>query len=428
MLTFLIFIVLIAFIVLNVPVAVAMGMTAVCFFIGFGQTGSLTMLAQRMFYGTTGFTLLAVPFFILAGTLMNSGGITNRIFRFARALVGHVPGGLGQVSVVSSIIFSGMSGSAVADAAGLGQIEQKAMIDDGYDPVVAASMVASSSIIGPIIPPSIPFVFYGALTAVSVPRLFMAGFIPGIIMAAAQMIIIAVLAKVRGFPKSERVNAKELFCAVRGAFFPLMTPVIIIGGIMSGLFTPTEASVVACLYAIVLGFLYKDLKLQDLPRIMWDTVKASAGLLFIMAVANFFGWFVMYRQIPNKLIETLASIGAGANGVMAIMIAVVLVLGLFMEGNAILFIVIPIFLPIITMYGFNLINLGVVLTLLIMIGNLTPPVGMCLFAVAGHAKVPILKLGKECLPYIIGVLVITIVMAYVPQIATFLPDLIMGAE
>ena len=161
---------------------------------------------------------------------------------------------------------------------------------------------------------------------------------------------------------------------------------------------------------------------------MWDTVKASAGLLFIMAVANFFGWFVMYRQIPNKLIETLASIGAGANGVMAIMIAVVLVLGLFMEGNAILFIVIPIFLPIITMYGFNLVNLGVVLTLFIMIGNLTPPVGMCLFAVAGHAKVPILKLGKECLPYIIGVLVITIVMAYVPQIATFLPDLIMGAE
>ena len=428
MLTLLIFIVLIAFIVLNVPVAVAMGMTAVCFFIGLGQTGSLTMLAQRMFYGTTGFTLLAVPFFILAGNLMNSGGITNRIFRFARALVGHVPGGLGQVSVVSSIIFSGMSGSAVADAAGLGQIEQKAMIDDGYDPVVAASMVASSSIIGPIIPPSIPFVFYGALTAVSVPRLFMAGFIPGIIMAAAQMIIIAVLAKVRGFPKSSRVSAKELLLSVRGAFFPLMTPVIIIGGIMSGLFTPTEASVVACLYAIVLGLIYKDLKLRDLPRIMWDTVKASAGLLFIMAVANFFGWFVMYRQIPNKLIETLASIGAGANGVMAIMIAVVLVLGLFMEGNAILFIVIPIFLPIITMYGFNLVNLGVVLTLLIMIGNLTPPVGMCLFAVAGHAKVPILKLGKECLPYIIGVLVITIVMAYVPQIATFLPDLIMGAE
>ncbi|WP_319562417.1 TRAP transporter large permease [Marispirochaeta sp.] len=428
MLTLLIFIVLLVLILLNIPIAVAMGVTAIIFFVGLGQGSSLTMLAQRMYYGTTGFTLLAVPFFILAGNLMNSGGITNRIFRFARALVGHIPGGLGQVSVISSVIFSGMSGSAVADAAGLGQIEQKAMIDDGYDPVVAASMVASSSIIGPIIPPSIPFVFFGALTAVSVPRLFMAGFIPGFIMAAAMMMIIAVMAKPRGFPRSKRAGLKELLLSFTSAFFPLMTPVIIIGGILSGLFTPTEASVVACIYAIILGFIYKDLKVRDLPGIFWDTIKASAGLLFIMAVANFFGWFVMYQQIPNKLIASLAAVGASGSGVMAIIIAVVLILGLFMEGNAILFITIPIFLPIVTMYGFDLINLGVVLTLLIMVGNLTPPVGMCLFAVAGHAHVPILKLGKECLPYVIGALIITIIMAYVPQISTFLPNLIMGIE
>ncbi len=428
MLTLFIFIILLLLILLNVPIAVSMGMTAVCFFIGLGQGASLTMLAQRMFYGTTGFTLLAVPFFILAGNLMNSGGITNRIFRFARALVGHVPGGLGQVSVISSVIFSGMSGSAVADAAGLGQIEQKAMIDDGYDPVVAASMVASSSIIGPIIPPSIPFVFYGALTAVSVPRLFMAGFVPGIIMSITQMIIIAIMAGPRNFPRAKRVNFKEFIHATAGAFFPLMTPVIIIGGIMTGLFTPTEASVVACIYAIILGLIYKDLKIKDLPGIFWSTIKSSAGLLLIMAVANFFGWFVMYEQIPNKLITSLASIGASGSGVMAIVIAVILIMGLFMEGNAILFIIIPIFLPIFKMYGFDLINLGVVLTLLIMIGNLTPPVGMCLFAVAGHAKVPILKLGFECLPYIIGILLLTILMAYVPIISTFLPNLIMGVE
>lgn len=428
MLTLWIFVVLLVLILLNIPIAIAMGVTAIIFFVGLGQGSSLTMLAQRMYYGTTGFTLLAVPFFILAGNLMNSGGITNRIFRFARALVGHVPGGLGQVSVISSVIFSGMSGSAVADAAGLGQIEQKAMIDDGYDPVVAASMVASSSIIGPIIPPSIPFVFFGALTAVSVPRLFMAGFIPGIIMAAAMMIIIALMAKPRGFPRSPRVSWKEFWQATVGAFFPLLTPVIIIGGILSGLFTPTEASVVACMYAIFLGLIYRDLKAKDLPKIFWDTIKASAGLLFIMAVANFFGWFVMYQQIPNKLIATLASVGASGTGVMAIIIVVVLILGLFMEGNAILFITIPIFLPIVTMYGFDLINLGVVLTLLIMVGNLTPPVGMCLFAVAGHAKVPIMKLGKECLPYVIGALIITIIMAYVPQISTFLPNLVMGME
>ena len=426
MLTLSIFLVLLALILLDLPIAVAMGLTAVGFFVGMGQGSLLAMLPQRMYSGTTGFTLLAVPFFILAGNLMNTGGITNRIFRFAKALVGHIAGGLGQVSVISSMIFSGMSGSAVADAAGLGQVQHKAMVDNGYRPDISASIVAAASTIGPVIPPSIPFVLYGALTGVSVARLFLAGFVPGVLMGLMLMLVIGLMAKPRGFPRSERANARELWDSLKGAFLPLLAPVIIIGGIMSGLFTPTEASVVVCLYAIFLGLLYRDLRLRDLPEVFWNSIRQSVGLLFIMAAANFFGWLTIYRRIPDDIIATLTTVSASAAGVDAIFIVILLILGLFLEGNAIFLITIPIFLPIAMNYGLDLINMGVVMTLLIMIGNLTPPVGMCLFAVSSFSKVGIVDLAKECLPYIVGILIVTVALAYVPQIATWLPNLLMG--
>jgi C4-dicarboxylate transporter, DctM subunit len=427
MLTISIFAVLLVLIMLNLPIVVAIALTAVIFFVGLGQGHFLAMLPQRMYSGTTGFTLLAVPFFILAGNLMNTGGITSRIFRFAKAIVGHVPGGLGQVSVISSMIFSGMSGSAVADAAGLGQIQHKAMVDNGYTPVISASIVASSSTIGPVIPPSIPFVLYGALTGVSVARLFLAGFAPGILMGAVLMIVIGFMAKPRGFPRSDRARLREIAASFVHAFLPLLAPVIIIGGIMSGLFTPTEASVVVCIYAVILGFLYRDLKLRDLPEIFWRSIKQSAALLFIMAAASFFGWMAMYQRIPDNIIGTLTSASASPSGVTWMVIAIVLILGCFLEGNAIFFITIPIFLPIATQYGLDLVNFGVVMTLLIMVGNLTPPVGMCLFAVSGFSKVGVFELARETWPYIVGILLVTILIAFVPEVSTFLPNLFMGA-
>mgnify|MGYP001434164560 FL=1 len=428
MLTFAVFAVLVLLILLNLPIFVAIGSTAALFFAGLGQGNFLAMLPQRMYAGTTGFTLLAIPFFILAGNLMNTGGITNRIFRFARALVGHVPGGLGQVSVISSMIFSGMSGSAVADAAGLGQIQHKAMVDNGYAPVVSASIVAAASTIGPVIPPSIPFVLYGALTSVSVARLFLAGFVPGVIMGLALMAVIAVMAKPRGFPRSARASLRESAVRFREAFLPLLAPVIIIGGILSGIFTPTEASVVVCLYALFLGFLYRDLRIRDLPGIFWTSIRQSVGLLLIMAAANFFGWFTIFQQIPDNIISALTSLSAGGAGVMAMIVVIVLVLGCFIEGNAIFLITIPIFLPVARQYGFDLVNLGVVMTLLIMIGNLTPPLGMCLFAVSSFSGIGIGDLARESWPYILGILLITLLIAYVPEIATYLPNLLMGPE
>jgi C4-dicarboxylate transporter DctM subunit len=428
MLTVGVFLVLLVFIMLDLPIMVAIGLTAVIFFVGQGQGNFLALLAQRMYSGTTGFTLLAVPFFILAGNLMNMGGITNRIFRFARALVGHIPGGLGQVSVISSMIFSGMSGSAVADAAGLGQIQHKAMVDNGYKPAVSASIVAAASTIGPVIPPSIPFVLFGALTTVSVARLFLAGFVPGVLMGLALMVAILIMAKPRSFPRSPRAGLREVWDSFKQAILPLLAPVLIIGGILTGWFTPTEASVVVCLYAIFLGFLYKDLHWKDLPGIFWASIKQSTALLFIMAAANFFGWFIIYQRIPDNIIGVLTASSASSGGVMAIIVAIVLMLGLFIEGNAIFLITIPIFLPIAKQFGFDLVNLGVVMTLLIMIGNLTPPVGMCLFAVSSFSKIGIGALSKEVWPYILGILIITLLIAYVPAIATWLPNLVMGRE
>jgi len=426
MLTIYIFAVLLLLIIIDLPIVVAIALTAVAFFVGMGQANFLAMMPQRMYSGTTGFVLLAVPFFILAGNLMNTGGITTRIFRFAKALVGHVPGGLGQVSVLSSMIFSGMSGSAVADAAGLGQIQHKAMVDNGYKPVISASIVASASTIGPVIPPSIPFVLYGALTGVSVAQLFAAGFVPGIIMGLALMLVLAIMAKPRGFPRSERANMKEVWDSFKAALLPLLAPVIIIGGILTGVFTPTEASVIVCIYAAILGFAYKDLKLKDLPEIFWKSIKQSTGLLFIMAAASFFGWMVMYNRIPDNVIGSLATISASSSSVVWMIMAIVLLLGCFLEGNAIFFITIPVFLPIAAQYGLDLINFGVVMTLLIMIGNLTPPVGMCVFAVSSFSKIGVWELARECWPYIVGILAVTILIAFVPQISTWLPGLLMG--
>jgi tripartite ATP-independent transporter DctM subunit len=422
MLTLMIFAVLLVLILMNLPIAVAMGLTAVAFFIGRGEGSLLTMLPQRMYASTTGFTLLAIPFFILAGNLMNTGGITTRIFRFAKAVVGHIPGGMGQVCVLANVIFSGMSGSAIADAAGLGQILHKAMVDNGFKPKFSAAIVASAATIGPVIPPSIPFVLYGALTGVSVGTLFLAGFIPGILMAAVMMTAIGLLSKRYNLPREKKVDFREIVASVREAFLALLTPVIIIGGILTGWFTPTEASVVASLYALFLGFLYKDLKLRDLPGILWVSIRQTVSLMFIIAAAGFFGWLTIHQRIPDQVISTLTVMSATAAGVLAMVMIIVLILGCFLEGNAIFIITIPIFLPIAQQFGIDLVNFGVVMTLLIMVGNLTPPVGMCLFAVSSFSKVSIAVLAGEVWPYLVGILLVTILIAYVPEIALFIPN------
>ena len=425
--TLVIFSVMIGLIFLGIPVAVSMGLTAVLTFVAMGQSDILTMAAQRMYASTTSFTLLAIPFFILAGNLMNTSGITERIFRFARALVGHIWGGLGQVNVIASMIFSGMSGAAVADAAGLGMIEMKAMKDHGYDWKFSAAITTASSTIGPVIPPSIPLVIYGHLTEVSVGRLFLAGVIPGALMGLALMIAVYLISKYRNYPRDQRAALREILSSGKAAALPMMTPVIIVGGILSGQFTPTEASVVACLYALMLGLIvYRTVRLTDLPAIFWDTLTHTIRIMFIISAAGFFGWLLILNRIPSQVIAGLTSLSTNYALVMLIIIAVLLVFGCFMEGIAVLLITIPIFQKVITHFSIDPVQFGVVMTLASMIGLLTPPVGMCLYAVSSITGVSIGDLTKEMWPYLLGIFLVLLAVAYVPSVSLWLPDLLMG--
>ncbi len=427
MTTFIIFGALIFFIFLGVPIAVAMGFTAVLTFLFMGQSDVLTMVAQRMYASTTSFTLLAIPFFILAGNLMNTGGITDRIFRFAKALVGNIWGGLGQVNIIASMIFSGMSGAAVADAAGLGMIELKAMRDNGYDSKFSAAITAASSTIGPVIPPSIPLVIYGHLTGISVGRLFLAGMLPGALMGLALMVAVYYISKHRNYPKEKNLDIKELLDSGKSAILPLGTPILIIGGILSGQFTPTEASVIACLYALLLGlFVFRSIRIKDLPGIFWETISHTVRVMFIIASAGFFGWMLILQGIPAQVISSMTAISADYAVVMIIIIAILLLFGCFLEGIAVLLITIPIFQKVIAHFAIDPVQFGVVMTLASMIGLLTPPVGMCLYAVSSISGVSIGDLSKEMWPYLLGIFIVLLAVAFIPPICLFLPNLFMG--
>jgi C4-dicarboxylate transporter DctM subunit len=426
MLTLAIFGVLVALIFLGVPIAVAMGLTAVGTFIFLGETFVLPMLAQRMYSATTGFTLLAIPFFILAGNLMNRGGITHRIFRFAQALVGHLQGGLGHVNVVSSMIFSGMSGAAVADAAGLGLVELEAMKKAGYGLRFSAAITAASSTIGPVVPPSIPFVIYGSMTGESVGRLFLAGCLPGVMMGLAMMIAVYFVSKRRGFPRGQRASLKELLISAWGSSFALFMPVLIIGGILGGIFTPTEAAVVASIYALLLGlFVYREIRIKDLPDILWETIVQSVKVLFIIAAAGFLGWLLIHQRIPQQVITGLTSLSSTRWILMLIIIAILLILGCFLEGIAVLVITIPVFMPLIQRFGVDPIQFGVIMILCSMLGLLTPPVGMSLYAVASISNVSVGALSKELWPYLLGIFIVLILITYVPVFSLGIPDLLM---
>lgn len=426
MLTLAIFGALVGLIMLGVPIAVAMGLTAMGAFYFLDEAFVLPMMAQRMYSSTTGFTLLAIPFFILAGNLMNSGGITRRVFRFAQALVGHLRGGLGHVNVVSSMIFSGMSGAAVADAAGLGLVEIEAMKKAGYDLRFSAAITAASSTIGPVVPPSIPFVIYGSLTGESVGRLFLAGFLPGVMMGLAMMVAIYFVAKHRGFPQERRSTLRELCLSFKESFWALCMPVIIIGGILGGFFTPTEAAVVASIYALILGlFVYAEISPRVLPNIIWETVVQSVKVLFIIAAAGFLGWLLIHQMIPQQVIQGLTSLSSTKWVLILIIIAILLVLGCFLEGIAVLVITIPVFMPLVEKIGMDFTQFGVIMILCSMLGLLTPPVGMSLYAVASITGVPIEKLSKELWPYLLGIFVVLLLMAYIPPLCLAIPDFLM---
>lgn len=426
MVTLAVFALLVALLLLGLPVAIAMGLTAVVGLLALGDLSLLQITAQRMYASTTAFTLLAVPFFIFAGNLMNVGGMTERIYHFAHALVGHFRGGLGQVNVVGSMIFAGMSGSALADAMGLGSIEVKAMTARGYEPRFAAAVSAASATIGPVIPPSIPLVLFGSMTGASVGALFLGGVVPGLMMGVAMMVVVAIVARRRNYPAEQRATWRDAARALTGGLLALVTPAIIMGGILLGIFTPTEASVVACLYALFLGMgVYRELKWRHLPAILLETANQTAQVMFIVAAAGLFGWFLIYMRVPDALIAALTAVSDNKWVVLAIINLILLILGCFMEGIAVMLLTVPIFLPIVLKLGIDPVHFGVVMTLNLMVGLVTPPVGMVLYAMSAVAKVSLVELTRELVPFILSIVAVLALITFVPEFVTWLPQLIM---
>ncbi|MGB9700376.1 MAG: TRAP transporter large permease [Thermodesulfobacteriota bacterium] len=427
MMTVAIFAVLIGMIMMGLPIAVSMGLTSVIFFIILGEIDTLTMIPARMYSSTTGFPLLAIPFFILVGILMNTGGMTQRIFRLAQCMVGHIKGGLGHVNVVSSMIFAGMSGAAVADAAGLGIIEIEAMTKAGFPRRFSAAVTAASSTIGPVIPPSIPFVIFGSLTGTSVGRLFLGGFIPGLIMGLGMMITVYITSSKRGYPREKRASLKEFIDSALDAWSAILTPIIIIGGILVGIFTPTEASVVAAIYALILTIgVYRELNIRDLPRIFWQTLENSVRVLFIISAAGIFGWLLIHQKIPEMVIKNLMALSHNPWVILVILNIILLILGCFMEGISIMLLTIPIFMPLINKLGIDPVHFGVMMTLNLMVGLLTPPVGIVLYAVASVGNVPMWELAAELKWYIVAIIISLALITFIPGLVTFIPNLVMG--
>ena len=413
-------------IALAMPVAFSLAFMGIAWLFIEGQ--SVTQAAQRLIGGIDSFPLLAVPCFVLAGIAMNAGGVSVRIYDFARALVGHLPGGLGHVNVMGSVIFSGMSGSAIADAGGLGILEVKAMREDGYKASFAGALTCASCIIGPLIPPSIPMVLYGVISNTSIGALFLAGVVPGLLTAAMLMVHVYFYARNRPeIPRHKRATIRDLGATTRRAFLALMTPAIIMGGIFGGVFTPTEAAAVAAIYSLALGlFIYGDLRFGDLPRIFKDAVSTSAVVGFIVAGASLFGWVLARERVPQSIAEAFLAFSTDPYVILIVINVLMLVLGCFMEGIAIMILMVPVFMPVIQQVGIDPVHFGVIVTMNLMIGILTPPFGVALFTVAKVGKIPFEELAREIMPFLPGLIIVLFLLTYFPSLSMFLPRLVYG--
>ncbi|HSB04910.1 MAG TPA: TRAP transporter large permease [Thermodesulfobacteriota bacterium] len=413
---------------LGIPVGYSLGVAGLlAYFNEMGSRVNIPMLAQRMQYGVNNFLLLAIPLFILAAKLMNTAGITTRLFNFARLLVGFLPGGLGHANSVASLIFSGMSGAAVADAAGLGQVELKAMKDEGYDADFSVAITAASSTIGPIFPPSIPMVIFGLVAEVSVGRLFLGGVVPGLVMTVALMIMVAIYARRKNYPRIPFPGFREIIKGFSHAFLPMLTPIILLGGIWSGQFTATEAAAMAVAYALVLGVvIYREIGMKDLGEILISTAKETAAIGIIVCAANFFGWLLLRTGLTIKVTAGISGLTTDPLILLLVINIFLLIVGCFMETVVAILILTPMLMPIIIKVGIDPLHFGLVMVLNLMIGLLTPPFGMVLFVMAGVSGLPIERVVRSTLPFLIPLLIVLFLITIFPPLVTWLPSLVMG--
>ena len=449
--------------IFGVPVAVSMAVASLAYLAVHGGAPDV-IVAQRMIAGVESFPLLAVPFFILAGNLMNIAGVTGRIYAFAVALVGWMRGGLAQVNIIGSVIFSGMSGTAIADAAGIGTIEIKAMKDHGYPIEVAVGVTAASATLGPIIPPSLPFVIYGMMANVSIGSLFLGGVIPGVLMTLFMMITVAVFARIKGWGSDAPFNLRQISSAIleilvvlafpvtvfllqkfgfsqNGAIFSalggvlaldyifkfsavmaLMTPVILIGGMTLGWFTPTEAAVAAVMWSLFLGLVrYRSMTMKTLAKATFDTIETTASVLFIVTAASIFAWLLTVSQAATALSNLIFSITDNKWAFLILANLLMLFVGCFLDTIAAITILVPILLPIVLKLGIDPIHFGLIMTLNLMIGLLHPPLGMVLFVLSRVAKLSVERTTMAILPWMVPLFAALIAITFIPEITLWLP-------
>lgn len=410
---------------LSVPIAFAIGVALAVTLAVFSPFPPILMF-QKMVEGINNYVLIAIPLFVLTGNLMNTGGITERIFVFVRKCIGHRAGGLAHANVAANLLFAGMSGSAVADAAAIGSIEIKAMAEQGYRKEFAAALTAASSVIGPIIPPSIPFVIYGAIAEVSVGRLFIAGILPGLLLALALSAMIIAVNRKTPFPREPRAPWGERIVAFRRAALSLCTPAIILVGLIGGVFTPTEAGAVAALYALILSLVvYRTLRLRDLPKVLIETMMTTAIVTFIISNVTAFSWILAVSHAGDQFIAAVHGFTDNQAVVLLIINLALLFLGALIEAGAVLIIMTPVLLPLATSVGVDPVHFGVIIVLNLMIGVVTPPVGMSLFVTSHIAGIPLERMMRAILPFLIPLIVALVVVTYWPQMVLFLPRLLM---
>lgn len=404
------------------PVAVSILLPSIWYI--FSKGLPIEMIVQRMQYALNSYTLAAVPLFILVGNLMNSSGITTRMFNFADRLVGRFPGGLAQVNIFASLVFSGMSGAALADVGGLGQVEIKAMEEKGFSRDFASAVTIASATVGPIFPPSVPLVIYGSIAGVSVIKLLLSGIVPAVIAMVLMMGLTGYLAIKRGYPRAERWPAfKEIASTFLPALPALLTPIILIIGMLTGIFTPTEASAITVLYVFIISAFYRELTLASVISAFYETIRSTVSILIIVASASLFGWILAVEQVPQMFSMFLLSLSHNPIVLLAILNFMLLIVGAMLDSTTAILLLVPIIIPPLVSVGIDPIHLGIIFVFNIMIGLVTPPMGLSLFMVSKVAKVPINKVIKQVVPYYIPLVLTLLIVTYMPRLVLWLPNL-----
>ncbi|WP_114748346.1 TRAP transporter large permease [Pleomorphovibrio marinus] len=420
--TAILFIVFLILLILGFPIAFALGLSAFAYLL-FSDI-PLMVVPQKMYAGIDVFVLLSIPGFILAGNLMNASGITSRFIRFCNALLGHIRGGLGLANVGASMLFGGISGTAIADTASIGSVMIPAMKKEGYDAPFSCALTASSSTIGPVIPPSLPMIIAATLTGLSVGKLFIAGIVPGLLLGMGFMVMTYLIAVKRKYPKSDRAPVRVVAKSFFQAFWAIMMTLVILFGIIGGIFTPTEASIVAVIYAIAIGlWVYKELEWKMIPAVILQSAKTTASLMVLVGFANLFAWIMTVEELPQWIADKMLSLTENKLLLLLMINLLLIFVGAFMETIAALLILFPVLLGVAVQVGVDPVQFAIIMVFNLVIGLTTPPVGVCLFVASSIGKISLEKIAKAGLPFLIVSLIVLLLVTYIPAVSLWLPGL-----